>query len=106
VKVYTGRLNTLSKMKFGDTPDELKKNHKTVIKYLKDMNDGSENAKMRVRGMLTAIFWVMPEEYTKSHNPYYKFYQKVLPGAAGDSKWVPRKDYVAPEAPEAPEAIE
>jgi hypothetical protein len=94
-KVYTGRLNTLSKMQLGSTPDELKKNHKAVIKYLKAINNGTESGNMRVRGMLTAIFWVMPEKYRKSHNPYYKYYQTVLPGTVGgtDKAWVPRAEY-------------
>lgn len=94
-KVYTGRLNTLSKLQLGNTPDELKKNHKAVIKYLKETNKGTENDKMRVRGVLTAILWVMPEKYRKTKNAYYKHYQKVLPGKVGDTDkaWVPRTEY-------------
>ena len=93
-KIYKGRLNTLAKLGFGDTPDALKKNHKDVIKHLKGLGDST-----KIRGILTAIFWVMPDEYRKSINPYYKYYQKVLPKISGDgTKWVAKKDFVAPAA--------
>ena len=93
-KVYKGRLNSLSKLGLASNAEELRKNHKKVLEHLKAMNDDSEMAKVKIRGILTAILWPQPADYRKKKNPYYNYFQKVLPATAGEDKWVKRTDYV------------
>ena len=94
-KIYTRRLNSLSKDDMGNNPEELRKNYKKVIKYLKDMNDDSETSKIKIRGILTAILWVQPQAYREKSNAYYKYYQNVLPGKndKNGEAWKPRTQY-------------
>jgi hypothetical protein len=94
-KVYKGRLNSLAKLGLASNAEELRKNHKEVLAHLKEMNNGEEMSKVKVRGILTAILWPQPKDYREKKNPYYKYFQKVLPSKAGDDKWVPASKYVA-----------
>ena len=94
-KVYRGRLNTLAKGEFGNNAEELRENHKKIITHLKTLDDKTELAKMKIRGILTAILWVQPQVFREKSNQFYKYYQKVLPDKVGDKDWVARKNYVA-----------
>jgi hypothetical protein len=96
-QIYTRRLNSLSKLGLGNTPDDLKKNHKKIIEYLNTLHPTTELGKQKIRGILTAIFWVMTDKYRHSNNAYYKFYQTVLPGSVkgSDKAWVTKKEYVS-----------
>jgi hypothetical protein len=95
-RIYKSRLNRLAEEELGNNPAELKKNHKKVTKFLEDMGT-SEKDKSMQRNYLSAIFWVMDEKYkTRKSNPYYKYYQKVLPSTnnANGETWKERSKFV------------
>jgi hypothetical protein len=90
-KIYKSKLNALAKLGY-DTPEALMANKKEVIAAIEDMAPGGEAAaRQKKRTFLAAIFWLLPAIPAK--NPYYTYYQKVLPTevAGSDAAWVPKK---------------
>lgn len=92
-KIYKSKLNALAKAGY-DTTDALMTNKKEVIETIKALVPGDEAAdRQKKRTFLSAIFWVLPD--IPKRNPYYTYYQKVLPTevAGSDAAWKPRKKY-------------
>lgn len=77
-----------------DTPGKLRIYAKRVIKTIETLtgNDSDEKTKQKKRYYLSAIFWVMTPSYNTKKNPYYKYYQTVLPSKNNltDEAWVPK----------------
>jgi hypothetical protein len=80
-----------------DSPDKLRINPEKVIKVIEELvgTGADEKSKHKKRYYVSAILWVMTDEYVKTANPYYKYYQTILP-AKNDktgADWEPRKTY-------------
>jgi len=90
LKVYKSRLNRLAENEHWASVAGLKKYAKKVVEHIKD-DDDSEKGRLRKRGILQAIFSVLDIEYRKKSNPYYKFYQTVLPLKTSEGvDWKPK----------------
>lgn len=90
-KIYKSKLNALAKRGY-DTTAALMGNKKEVIAAIEELAPGSDAAaRQKKRTFLSAIFWVLPDIPAK--NPYYTYYQKVLPTevTGSDASWVPKK---------------
>jgi hypothetical protein len=79
--LYRSLMHQITKETGVSTIDELKKRHVKVNRAIIRMTAKKEGEsdslhKSRVRNFYSAIFYVMPEEYLASPNPYYKAFQK------------------------------
>lgn len=80
-----------------DSPGKLRIHSKRVIKAIEELVGAGtdEKSKHKKRYYVSAILWVMTTKYVKTANPYYKYYQTILP-AKNDTTgadWEPRKNY-------------
>lgn len=81
INLYRSLMHQITKETGVSTIDELKKRHIKVNRAIIRMTEKKEGEsdtlhKSRVRNFYSAIFYVMPEEYLGSPNPYYKAFQK------------------------------
>jgi hypothetical protein len=94
-KAYKTMLNKLAKDGY-DTTAALMAKPLKVISSIKKYAKGpdSEALKTSKRRFVSAIMAVLPDDYRAKPNPYYKYYQTVLPStdAAGNT-WVKKKNY-------------
>lgn len=91
-KIYKSKLNALAKVGY-DNAEALLAKKLQVIRAIKALVPGDDAAdRQNKRTFLSAIFWVLPDIPKK--NPYYAYYQKVLPTAVAgsDAEWVPKKN--------------
>jgi len=92
-KIYKSKLNALAKAGY-DTTAALLANKLQVIRVIKELVPGDDAAsRQKKRTFLSSIFWVLDESVLPAKNPYYAYYQKVLPTevTGSDAAWVPRK---------------
>ena len=94
-KEYSGKLNKIAKLGWTDRA-ALKKNHKDIIKYIKDLypND-DEKGRFNKRYIIYAIFWALDNEYISKANPYHKYLKTIPPitnSVSGDA-WIPLADF-------------
>lgn len=96
LKIYKGRLNTLSKENdLWSDVSGLKKYAEEICEHIDGLADDSEKGRLKKRGILQAIFSVLDEEYRNKKNTYYKFWQRsAMPITAVDgSDWKARTKY-------------
>ena len=95
-KVYKTKLNKIAAEGY-DTTEALMENPLKVIRAIAKHAKGSnaEELKLSKRGFLSAIFAVLPEDYRAKKNPFYRYYQTVLPSqdASSGSAWVKKTQY-------------
>ena len=91
-KDYHGKLNTLAKANLATDRASLKKAHKEVIAYIKNLYPADdEKSRHKKRFFIYAIFWAMDPDYLKKSNPYYTYLKKIPPlvNSVSGEKWVP-----------------
>jgi hypothetical protein len=105
IATYKTHLNRIAKhhdIKFNETTKEITEtvfydNAEKLMKYSKQVIDVLKevwpNDKTR-RLALFSIFWILSDEdYIKTSNPYYEYYQTVLPATKSDgSAWLKKTD--------------
>ena len=75
VKVYKSKLNFLAKNGFKNVND-LMSHAPEVCKLIKDKHSGNSDLDKQLRRIfLSAIFYVLPETYTASTNPFHQLFQ-------------------------------
>ena len=76
--MYKNRLNKLAKGGYA-TINELMMNPYAVQTVINEYCNSVDETKRKqdVRVFLSAIFWILPESYTSSPNPYYNMFQTV-----------------------------
>ena len=94
-KVYKSRLNSLVKENDSwNTVPALKKNAKAICQYVDTVADDSERGRTKKRGVIQAIFGVLDETYRKKKNPYFRYWQKIVPLKTSEGEdWKLRKNY-------------
>lgn len=95
-KDYHGKLNTLAKANLATDRESLKKAHKEVIAYIKNLYPADdEGSRHKKRFFIYAIFWAMDADYLKKRNPYYTYLKKIPPlrNSANGQKWIPLAQY-------------
>jgi len=87
-KIYTRALNKLDGV---TTVEDLKKYPHEVVQIIRELYPGTdEKSRHSRRVMVSAIFWVLPENYRLRPNPYQKLNLVSLPSHANDGeKWDP-----------------
>jgi hypothetical protein len=82
---------------FYDTAEKLMKYGKQVVEVLKEVWPDDKTRRLA----LFSIFWILSDEdYIKTSNPYYEYYQTVLPATKTDgSAWLKRADYTVDTSP-------
>jgi hypothetical protein len=93
-KIYKSKLNALAKAGY-DNVEALLAKKLQVIRAIKALVPGDDAAdRQNKRTFLSSIFWVLPESILPKKNPYYAYYQKVLPTAVAgsDAEWVAKKN--------------
>ena len=88
-KVYKSRLNWLAKQGY-DTPEKLMAKASEVANLL-NTPDRSTKALHFRRNVISAIMWVVPEQFSLSRNPYYDLFQQSFHEMASD--FVGEKQY-------------
>jgi len=75
-KHYVPKLNKLAVAGY-NTPELLMKHPKEVLEVISDHvgDDDTDEARTQRRVFLSAIFYVLPESYTKTKNAYYTSFQ-------------------------------
>jgi hypothetical protein len=83
---------------FYDTAEKLMKYGKQVVEVLKEVWPDDKTRRLA----LFSIFWILSDEdYIKTSNPYYEYYQTVLPATKTDgSAWLKKADYTADTSPQ------
>lgn len=78
IKVYKNRLNKLANAGF-DTVHKLLMNPYAVQEVIKQHANEHDETKRKqdIRVFLSAIFWIVPESYLQTPNPYYNMFQTV-----------------------------
>lgn len=78
VKIYKSKLNKLASAGFADT-SALMLQPQAVCQEIKRLEPDavSVNGRMRRRLYISSIFWVLPEQYRATKNPYYELFQGV-----------------------------
>ena len=83
---------------FYDTTEKLMHYSKQVIEVLKEVWPDDKTRRLA----LFSIFWILSDEdYIKTSNPYYEYYQTVLPATKTDgSVWLKKTDYSVNTSPQ------
>ena len=78
IKIYKSKLNKLAEAGF-DTVASLTLQPQAVCEEIVRLEpDGvSVNGRMRRRLYISSVFWVLPEQYRATKNPYYQLFQGV-----------------------------
>ena len=83
LKIYKQKLNFLARNGFDTVHDVMAKPYDIIP--LIQQSDTSVKALYKQRVMLSAIMWVVPQEYSKQYNPYYELFRKSMEWDASDS---------------------
>ena len=92
-KVYTTYLNKIAAAGY-DTPQSLVDSADAVAAFIAGAEPGDDNqSRHKRRYYISAVFWVLPERYRKTPNPYSRLNEASLPKAVLIAGQV--KDFVA-----------
>lgn len=87
MKIYTSFLNNLASAGY-TTPESLVTNAALVAKHIKSVEPGDDtNSRHRRRFYISAIFWVIPESFKATANPYSRLFAESLPIATKLGPW-------------------
>ena len=78
-KVYTYYLNYLATGGY-DTPASLVENADAVVRFIQAAQPGDDDtSRNKRRYFVSAVFWVLPERYRKTANPYSRLNSASMP---------------------------
>ena len=93
---YELLLNKLAEDGFSNRTALMNKPQEVIAAINVRVPGTDEKSKHKKRYFLSAINWVLPKGYVARKNPYWKFWQTVIPdkNIATEEAWVPKSQYV------------
>ena len=82
IKMYKQRLNWLARNGY-NTPDSLIRYVYNIVPLI-ETEDRTMKALHKRRNIISAIFWVLPESYSKTPNPYQELFHRSFHNMATD----------------------
>jgi len=97
ISIYKTHLNRITALTGLDTVEQFMKASRKVNKVIADLNPIMENQSVsqrntKVRIYYSALFTVLPEEYIKKPNPFYKANKKWQDGNPADFKKIEKEN--------------
>ena len=86
IKIYKQRLNWLARNGY-NTPESLMRYVYDIVPLI-ETEDRTMKALHKRRNIISAIFWVLPEAYSKVGNPYQELFHRSFHNMATD--YVPK----------------